>query len=295
MSLIHPFLLFCSFTGSYECTCPRGFQVRNYNNTCYDIDECASGDICDHTCTNTAGSFYCACKQGHQLYGQTHCADINECSIHNGGCAHTCVNTEGSFYCKCQSAYVLQSNSKDCERSQRCVMLKSPINARLKCTKTGSNEYCSVQCVTGTHFTSNVAQKGPFRCSPSTNFTWSQLSQHSGQVTLPSCAQQVAAPTLHRKARFVFFADRCRMRRRSKTDFQYDFHTILSDTNMLGCGSECQVSDINVECGSRRKKFLQMAKRTNAELVTVEFKFKVLPRETRRARNCDVNCEKSLY
>ena len=267
--------------------------MRNYNNTCYDTDECVGGDVCDHTCVNNLGSFSCFCNQGYQLYGQTHCADINECSIHNGGCAHICENEEGSFKCKCRSGYVLQANGKDCARSQRCVSLLWPVQARMKCTRTGQNEYCSVQCSEGTHFTSSATQNGPFRCGPSTNYTWTQISQHFGRVTFPSCARHVEPPRLHRKARFVFLAERCRMRRRSKTDFQHDFHKILSDMNMLGCGSECQVSDINIECGSRRKKFLQMAKRTNAELVTVEFEFKVFPGETRSSQNCNVGCEKA--
>ena len=282
------------YPGSYECTCPHGFQVRNYNNTCFDVDECQRDDICDHTCVNTAGSFTCHCNQGYQLYGQTHCADINECSIHNGGCAHRCENTEGSYTCTCNTGYVLQANGKDCERTQRCIVLQAPLKGRLKCTRTGSTDYCTVQCNDGTHFTSTTAQKGPFRCGPITNYTWTQISHNFGHITMPSCSSRLGAPTLHRKARFVFLAARCTNGKSRKIkNFQYNFHNTLSDTNMLGCGSECQVSDINVECGSRRKKFLQMAKRANAELVTVEFHLLVSPGETRSHQNCDVTCEKS--
>lgn len=277
-------------TGSYECTCPEGFQVSNFNNTCYDIDECLTPRICEQTCVNTAGSFTCLCEQGFQLYGRTHCGDINECSVHNGGCEHHCVNTNGSFHCTCREGFVLQANGKDCERTRKCVSLQSPNHARLKCTQHGSTEYCSVQCEEGAHFASNLAQKGPFKCGPETNYTWAQLEQHFGHVALLACSRQEAPPTLQRKARLVFLADRCRMRRRSKSDFQLDFHKALTDNNRLRCGSDCSVSDVNIECGSRRKKFIRIAKTTNVDIVSVDFQLQVVSRQQEATRHCNAHC-----
>ena len=266
--------------------------MSNFNNTCFDIDECETPDICEHSCTNTAGSFTCSCKQGYQLYGQTHCGDVNECSIHNGGCAHSCINSQGSFHCTCRSGYVLQSNGKDCQRMQRCVDLQSPVNARLKCTQTGSMEYCSVQCLDGAHFaTGDRAHTGPFRCGPSTNYTWTQLTQHFGHVIFPACSRGVNTPTVHRQARLVFLADRCRMRRRSVTDFQHDFRQAVMQI-LRNCDSQCQINDVTVECGSKWKKFIRLAQSTKEDVVSVNFKLTVLSQQTDpgRGQTCDVRC-----
>ena len=201
-----------------------------------------------------------------------------------------CTNTEGGHFCSCRPGWVLQANGRDCTRSQECITLRVPPNAKVKCSKSGGMEYCGIQCRDGTYFTSHMAQKAPFRCGPSTNYTWYQLQPFG---LLPSCSEKVESPTLRRKSRFLFLADRCRMRRRSKVDFQQDFRKLLSENKRLGCdGQECQISEIEVECGSRRKKFKQLAVRTKRDLVTVQFQIQIKP-ILEKSTKCDVHCLKA--
>ena len=46
-----------------------------------DINECASGDPCEQTCTNTQGSFQCSCGSGYTVDG-------SRC---NGQCWHVII------------------------------------------------------------------------------------------------------------------------------------------------------------------------------------------------------------
>jgi hypothetical protein len=80
-----------------------------------DIDECASDDICSHTCVNVPGSFVCMCKAGYYISSNGRfCHDINECGVENGHCSHACVNTAGSYVCRCPSNYRLGFDLHTC-------------------------------------------------------------------------------------------------------------------------------------------------------------------------------------
>ncbi|XP_078344460.1 uromodulin-like [Oculina patagonica] len=52
--------------GSYECKCPRGFEMHPSKQVCEDYDECEELTICHEqaTCSNTKGSYKCQCKKG---------------------------------------------------------------------------------------------------------------------------------------------------------------------------------------------------------------------------------------
>ncbi|KAF2988518.1 hypothetical protein EK904_004866 [Melospiza melodia maxima] len=67
--------LLCAFRcintfGSYECTCPSGYALREDRRMCRDLDECAEGlHDCESRgmlCKNLIGTFMCICPPGMQ-------------------------------------------------------------------------------------------------------------------------------------------------------------------------------------------------------------------------------------
>ncbi|XP_077188775.1 hemicentin-1 isoform X2 [Paroedura picta] len=80
--------------------CPEGYEARN--NTCVDIDECETRDVCQHECRNTLGSYQCLCPVGYRVManGKT-CQDIDECLEQNIHCGPNgmCFNMRGSYQC----------------------------------------------------------------------------------------------------------------------------------------------------------------------------------------------------
>ncbi|XP_036351171.2 hemicentin-1 [Ochotona princeps] len=81
-------------------SCPAGTTASW--NTCVDIDECETRDICQHACKNTFGSYQCTCPPGYQLMlnGKT-CQDVDECQEQSMRCGpnRMCFNTRGSHQC----------------------------------------------------------------------------------------------------------------------------------------------------------------------------------------------------
>ncbi|XP_069890339.1 hemicentin-1 [Dipodomys merriami] len=80
--------------------CPDGSEANH--DTCVDIDECQNRDTCQHECKNTIGSYQCTCPPGYQLMlnGKT-CQDIDECLEQNIRCGpnRMCFNMRGSYQC----------------------------------------------------------------------------------------------------------------------------------------------------------------------------------------------------
>jgi len=126
--------------GSYECQCRNGYQINSLQNTCEDIDECASpiNNNCDATieeCENTEGSYKCIripkCDQGYQpsVLNDTICVDIDECEegLHNcHGDAFICVNLEGAYECRepivCQIGWKQSEDLLSCVDVDECMM-----------------------------------------------------------------------------------------------------------------------------------------------------------------------------
>ncbi|XP_039248221.2 uncharacterized protein LOC120326064 isoform X1 [Styela clava] len=94
-----------NYYGSYQCVCPRGYNMDIKTNECVDKDECAMG-FCGNgqKCTNTLGSFHCECSQGMQRIGRF-CRDINECMHKPCADNQYCINTRGSYVCQCKAGY----------------------------------------------------------------------------------------------------------------------------------------------------------------------------------------------
>ncbi|XP_041371795.1 fibrillin-2-like isoform X2 [Gigantopelta aegis] len=101
--------------GSYECTCPFGFESNG--TACIDIDECGTGiDNCTQDCTNIIGSFLCSCRSGYNKNGFSDCVDINECESGAAMCEQICQNVEGSYNCFCDFGFVLTDDRKKCQK-----------------------------------------------------------------------------------------------------------------------------------------------------------------------------------
>ncbi|XP_065361429.1 fibrillin-2 isoform X2 [Calliphora vicina] len=118
--------------GSYECTCPAGFDLADDEKTCVDIDECAivmeeneyeaSYKICSHDCQNTIGSFQCNCPHGHHLSSDRRtcvvdtCNDLQNPELNKTHCAYDCVDlVSGSYQCLCPEGYALTEDGYNCQ------------------------------------------------------------------------------------------------------------------------------------------------------------------------------------
>lgn len=94
---------------------------------------------CSFDCRNTEGSYECVCPKGYQVDGgrscvgkyivrislikkwkSVHCwilqlsTDVDECSTKQHNCQYLCINTVGSFKCECPHGFV-QEVGKNCK------------------------------------------------------------------------------------------------------------------------------------------------------------------------------------
>ncbi|KAI0223787.1 hypothetical protein LSAT2_025085 [Lamellibrachia satsuma] len=103
--------------GSFECSCPQGYDLATDRHTCNDINECqiANGG-CSHQCHNNNGQYHCSCRTGYTLKADRHnCEDVNECQTSKGGCSHLCHNDDGHYHCSCPVGYRLTLDGHSCQ------------------------------------------------------------------------------------------------------------------------------------------------------------------------------------
>ncbi|XP_058980408.1 latent-transforming growth factor beta-binding protein 4 isoform X2 [Musca domestica] len=147
--------------GSYECTCPSGYDLAEDEKTCVDIDECAivSEDeeyaaayrVCSHGCHNTDGSFVCFCPPLYHLSedGRTcdvdTCADLENPALNKSRCSYECTDlATGGFQCHCPEGYAL-ADTYNCVQSQTACELNSGVCAPGSCQE-AENEF-GFQCI----------------------------------------------------------------------------------------------------------------------------------------------------
>lgn len=121
--------------------CESGFRAAN--GQCVDIDECAEGTSGCQMCVNTEGSYECTCPSGYDLAeDEKTCVDIDECSIvaeegEYGAayklCSHGCLNTEGSFLCLCPPMLHLSDDGRTCA-VDTCADLDNPSLNKTRCS-----------------------------------------------------------------------------------------------------------------------------------------------------------------
>lgn len=285
--------------GSYDCICPQGYRTDRNHKICQDIDECSWNGTCDHVCQNEEGRYRCLCKDGYDLYGQTHCADHDECSVNNGGCHHGCVNTEGSFRCDCRKGFRLHPNRRDClEETKICEPLKLPPKTSMTCTDVATagashqrETVCQLACQGKAQFVSPGAPSNfTTRCGSGTGFVW---SHELDEISLPPCSDHVMAPGFQGRAKFMFFAENCRTKRKSAHEVEKQLGTILME-NSHHDGSRCEngvckVKVVNLKCDSRKRRLIRHLVHNNLQvLISAEFELHVKPVVPKDA--CNVEC-----
>lgn len=136
----------CSHTcinteGYYNCSCYSGFLLSLDQHTCEDVDECLDRNKCQHLCTNTQGSYQCRCSPGYSLRSDNFsCTDVDECSMQNNPCQGICSNTAGTYICECLSGFILSSNGSWCNDVDECSEIQHLCSG--PCTNTQGSFFC---------------------------------------------------------------------------------------------------------------------------------------------------------
>ncbi|XP_055367591.1 hemicentin-1 [Betta splendens] len=119
-------------------SCPVGYTNRD--GTCVDVDECQLRKPCQHECRNIIGSFQCLCPRGYQLLPNgRNCKDIDECAEQGVHCGQhqMCFNTRGGYQCldtPCPPSYQSGASPGTCYKpcSLDCATGGSPLLLQYK-------------------------------------------------------------------------------------------------------------------------------------------------------------------
>ncbi|XP_054732983.1 fibrillin-1 [Anastrepha obliqua] len=204
--------------GSFECTCPGGYDLADDERTCVDINECevvveneddadaVPYKICSDGCENTIGSFICTCAPNqHLLEDQRTCAvdtcqDLNKPQLNKTRCAYQCVDLPSGVYeCVCPEGYRLSDDLHNCEVAENicakeggyencapgtCVSSEDNNSYVCECPPGYENEgnHCKDvdECVVGLHACSHECfnNLGSYQCSCPNGFRFVESSEH---------------------------------------------------------------------------------------------------------------------
>ncbi|XP_056337369.1 matrilin-3a isoform X2 [Danio aesculapii] len=147
-----------SSSNSYQCRCLPGFVLNDDKQTCSirgagaygqgdsvhkgdrkrkndanqsssNVDVCALGHDCQHTCVSSGLSYYCTCPTGFVLMeDKRSCfkasdadadgsASLDYCMLGHE-CEHICVSDAAAYHCECRRGFVLQEDKKTCSKKK---------------------------------------------------------------------------------------------------------------------------------------------------------------------------------
>ncbi|XP_035688112.1 von Willebrand factor D and EGF domain-containing protein-like [Branchiostoma floridae] len=124
--------------GSYTCSCPEGFELKDDRRTCQDVDECETSFPCTHICSNTEGSYICSCPSDLVLQ-----PDGTTCVVPASAVAPE-ESTQAQGTALRPSASVLPANT---EAPQDCMKIGCPDKDLQECVEIDGNYVC--QCIEG--------------------------------------------------------------------------------------------------------------------------------------------------
>ncbi|KAH0507693.1 Fibrillin-3 [Microtus ochrogaster] len=109
--------------GGYHCECDIGFNPTKNQRACWDVDECALGNLCMFgNCENLPGMFRCICEDGYELDKTgSNCTDVDECANPVNCVNGLCVNTPGSYLCNCPQDFQLTPSGTGCVDTQTVI------------------------------------------------------------------------------------------------------------------------------------------------------------------------------
>ncbi|KAM7358333.1 uncharacterized protein ACRADG_003345 isoform 5-T6 [Cochliomyia hominivorax] len=211
--------------GSYECTCPPGYDLADDEKTCVDIDECAivmeeneyeaSYKICSHGCENTIGSFKCNCPERYHLSSDQRtcmvdtCNDLQNPELNKTHCAYDCIDlVSGTYQCLCPEGYALTEDGYNCremldicaEHSAACAPgICQPSEDRLSYSCICPLGYEEIdgkcvdidECSSGVHKCSYdcVNTEGNYHCICPTGFRFAEGSEYECE-DIDECVEQ---------------------------------------------------------------------------------------------------------
>ncbi|XP_049313290.1 fibrillin-3 isoform X2 [Bactrocera dorsalis] len=165
--------------GSYECTCPGGYDLAEDERTCVDINECdviveneddaaaAPTKLCTGGCENTIGSFICTCGANEHLLEDQRtcvadtCQDLNNPQLNKTRCAHQCVDLpSGVFECVCPAGYKLSDDLHNCVVAESVCTVAGGYESCAPgvCVPSEDNSAFSCECPSGYVFETNHCQ-----------------------------------------------------------------------------------------------------------------------------------------
>ncbi|TFK01273.1 type 1 phosphatidylinositol 4,5-bisphosphate 4-phosphatase [Platysternon megacephalum] len=149
--------LLCAFRcintfGSYECTCPSGYTLREDRRMCKDLDECTEGlHDCESRgmmCKNLIGTFMCICPPGMQRRPDGEgCTDENECRTKPGICPNgRCVNNVGSYRCDCNEGFQASASGTECIDTRQGFCFTEVLQTMCQMSSTNRNPVTKSEC-----------------------------------------------------------------------------------------------------------------------------------------------------
>ncbi|XP_037938996.1 fibrillin-2 [Teleopsis dalmanni] len=204
--------------GSFECSCPAGYELAEDEKTCIDINECeivvededdaeaVPYKACTQGCENTIGSFRCTCANNQHLLEDRRtcapdtCQDLSSPSLNKTRCAYQCVDLPSGVYeCVCPTGYQLGADLHSCDVVENgcakaggyescvpgtCQSSEDNNGFTCICPPGYSNEIFSCkeidECVTGTHKCSHdcINTIGSYRCICPGGYRFVNSSEH---------------------------------------------------------------------------------------------------------------------